>query len=82
MRSTLLFIYFYFFGSHTVTTSLQVAVHFVNVTNLDQVHFSVTSRVSASVITTPLARSVTYVSGDSLDFLVPHVKVKYTFFLN
>ena len=53
-----------------------MAVHLVNVTDLDQVLFSVMSQVSVSVRTTLLARSVTCVSGDSLVFLMPPVKVR------
>lgn len=53
-----------------------MAVHLVNVTDLDQVPFSVMSQVSVSVRTILLARSVTCVSGDSLDFLMPPVKVR------
>lgn len=65
-----------FFCSLTAITSLQVAVHLVNVTGLDQVLFSVMSRASVSARTILLARSVTCVSGDSLAFLMPRVKVK------
>ena len=65
-----------FFCSLTAITSLQVAVHLVNATDLDQVLFSVMSRVSVSAKTTLLARSVTCVSGDSLVFLMPPVKVR------
>lgn len=65
-----------FFCSLTAITSLQVAVRLVNVTDLDQVLFSVMSRASVSARTTLLARSVTCVSGDSLVFLMPPVKVR------
>ena len=66
----------FFFCSLTAITSLQVAVHHVNVTDLDQVLFSVMSQAFVSARTTLLARSVTCVSGDSLVFLTPPVKVR------
>ena len=65
-----------FFNSLTAIISLQVAVHLVNVTDLDQVLFSVMSQASVTARTTLLARSVICVSGDSLVFLMPPVKVR------
>ena len=59
-----------------------MAVHLVNVTDLDQVLFSVMSQVSVSVRTVLLARSVTCVSGDSLVFLMPLVKVRANLVIN
>lgn len=61
--------------SRTVTTLPQVAAWRVVATNLAQIHFSVMIQESVSAKTTPLAKSVTYVSGDSLGFLMPHAKV-------
>ena len=75
----ILYLLLLFFCSLTAIISHQVAVHLVNVIGLDHVLFSVMSQVSVSARTTLLARSVTCVSGDSLVFLTPPVKVRDSF---
>lgn len=67
--------YVLFLTSLTATTSLQVAVHLVSVTDLDPVHFSVMNQGFVNAITTPWEKSVIYVNGDSLGFQMLRVKV-------
>ena len=76
LRNSFRSILYYLFCRRTAITSLQVAVHLVNVTHLDPAHFSVMSQASVSVIITPLVKSVICVNGDSLVFLMPRVKVR------
>lgn len=67
--------YVLFLTSLTATTSLQVAVHLVSVTDLDPIHFSVMNQGFVNAITTPWEKSVICVNGDSLGFQMLRVKV-------